>query len=400
VHPPGADTVLVRHGEIGTKSEQVRRKMEGCLRDNLGALLSDRGLDAPVERRRTRLFVHTDEATVEAATDAATDAFGVVSASPAVRVDPTLGAIRDALAETARECYAGGSFAVRARRAGEPDEHPFTSEDIQETGGAAVWEAAAGEGLDPEVDLEDPDLALYVECRPKEAFVFVEKRPGPGGLPVGTQEPLVALVSGGIDSPVAAWEAMRRGCPVYPLYIDLGEYGGTDHRLRAGATVAGLGPYAPNLDLRLRVAPGGEAVDRLVAETDDLRMLVFRRFMYRVAAAVAADLGAVGVVSGEAVGQKSSQTSANLRVTSAVTDLPVHRPLLAADKSEITERAREVGTFEEATIPVGCNTIAPDLPETNASLAAVRAAEPDDMERLAREAARRVQAVDPDAPTG
>lgn len=397
MHPPGAGTVLARYGEIGTKSEQVRRKMERQLRDNVAAVLADRGLSDPVERERTRLYVDTEPGRIERVTDAVTDTFGVVSASPARRAEPTLDAITDALAETARAEYDGGTFAVSARRAGQPDAHPFSSGDIEEAGGAAVWEAAERKAVEPTVDLEDPDLRLFVECRPDDAFVFLQKRSGPGGLPVGTQRPIVALVSGGIDSPVAAWETMRRGCPVYPLYVDLGEYGGPDHRARAEATVGALARYAPNLDLSLRVAPGGEGIDRIAAATDDLRMLVVRRFMLRIAAAVAEEVGAVGLVTGEAIGQKSSQTSANLRATGRVTELPVHRPLLAMDKSTITERAREIETFDDATVPAGCDRLAPAFPETAASVAAVEDAEPDDIAKLARVAADDLTTVDPTA---
>ncbi|MEF8783659.1 MAG: tRNA sulfurtransferase [Haloarculaceae archaeon] len=399
MHPPGADTVLLRHGEIGTKSRQVQHRMEGRLRDNVAAILADRGFDDPVERQHMRLFVRTRPGRIEAVTDAATDAFGVVSASPAASTEPTLGAICRTLAETASEGYEAGTFAVRARRAGNVD-HAFRSTDIEREGGAAVWEAAEGAGIDPAVDLDDPDLTLFVECRREEAFVFVEKREGPGGLPVGTQEPLVALVSGGFDSPVAAWEAMRRGCPIYPLYVDLGEYGGPDHRARAERAVARLGRYAPNFDLGLTVAPGGDAVARLVEEMDTGRMLGLRRFMYRVAERVATEAGAVGIVSGEAIGQKSSQTAANLRVTGAVTDLPIHRPLLTADKTAIIQCAREIGTHEEATIPVGCNRVAPANPATRGSFDTIEDAEPDDIERLADDAAERASAIGPEAPAG
>jgi thiamine biosynthesis protein ThiI len=396
MHPPGADAVLVRHGEIGSKSPQVQHRMEGRLRDNVAAILSDRGLDDPVERRHSRLFVRTDPDRIEAVTAAATDAFGVVSASPAASTDPTLPGIRETLAATAREHYTGGTFAIEAHRAGPAEAHPFSSGDIEDAGGTAVWETAERLGVEPAVDLDDPDITLSVECRPDEAFVFLGTREGPGGLPVGTQQPLVALVSGGIDSPVAAWEAMRRGCPVHPLYVDLGAYGGPDHRLRAEATVADLARYAPNHGLALRVAPGGDAVERLVAEMDSGRMLALRRFMFRVAERVAGELGAVGIVTGEAIGQKSSQTSANIRVTDAVTDLPVHRPLATVDKSDITERAREIGTFEEATIPVGCHRVAPDTPATRASLSTIREAEPDDIGDLAAEATQEVSTVEPD----
>jgi thiamine biosynthesis protein ThiI len=380
MHPPGADTVLVRHGEIGTKSEQVGRKMETQLRDNIAAILSDRGFEDRVERERTRLYVGTAPDRIEAVTDAVTDTVGVASASPAVRTAPTLDAIADALGETARKHYDGGSFAVRARRAGETEAHPFSSEGIEETGGAAVWRAAEERGIDPAVDLDDPDLTLFVECRADQAFVFVEKRSGPGGL-----------ISGGIDSPVAAWEMMRRGCPVVPVYVDLGEYGGQDHRARAASTIDQLARYAPNMDLTLRVVPGGPAVDRIVEETDKHRMLVLRRFMFRVGAAVAEEGPAVGIVTGEALGQKSSQTSANLRVTSAVTDFPVHRPLLTSDKPTISQRARDIGTYDDATIPAGCNRVAPTYPETAASLGAVREAEPDDIESLVRSATQDIR---------
>jgi thiamine biosynthesis protein ThiI len=248
-------------------------------------------------------------------------------------------------------------------------------------------------GTDPTVDLDDPDTTFYVECRPDEAYIFAEKRDGPGGLPVGTQKPIVTLVSGGIDSPVAAWELLRRGCPVYPLYIDIGEYGGVDHQIRAERTAAVLDRYVPG-DLRLRVAPGGEGIARIVDGADSFRMLVVRRFMYRIAEAVADDVGAVGIGTGESIGQKSSQTSANIAVTSAATDLPIHRPLVGTDKSAITERARAIGTYEDATIDTGCHRLAPETPATNPAPEAVESAEPDDVAELARNAAAAVSVVD------
>jgi thiamine biosynthesis protein ThiI len=388
MHPPGTDTVLVRYGEIAVKGNHQHKQMAQRLQENARAVLAERDLDVPLQREHTRLYAHTSPEHVEAVTDALTDVFGVVSASPAVAVDPTLDAIHDALAAAAREQYDGGSYAVRARRAGPDDAHPFSSVDIERSGGEVVGEAAAAAGVEPSVDLDDPDLTFFVECRQESAFIFLEKRAGPGGLPVGTQAPLVALVSGGLDSPVAAWQAMKRGCPVVPLYVDLGEYGGVDHRARALETIGRLQRYAPNYDLQARVAPGGGGVDLLAAETDTYRMLVLRRFMFRIAEAVAEECGAVGIVTGESIGQKSSQTSTNLRVTSAVTDLPVHRPLLGLDKTEITDRAKAIGTYEDATVDTGCHLLAPDNPATGPPLEQVVAAEPEELDRLAAEAAR------------
>jgi len=392
MHPPEAGTVVVRHGELGVKSEQVRRKMERQLRDHVEALLADRDIPGTIETTRNRLYVETEA--VEAATAAATDAFGVVSASPALRTKPRMDTMLGVMRAATQDCYDGGAFAVDANRAGPSDAHPFSSVDIERAGGEVLGEAIERMGFEPRVDLDDPEFTVFVDCRPEEAFVFVEKRPGPGGLPLGSQRPLVALVSGGHDSPVAAWLAMKRGSPVIPLYVDLGEYGGVDHRTRAVASADRLAELTPHRDLRLRMAPAGDLVDELVAAVEETRMLSLRRAMVALAGAVAREQNAVGVVTGESVGQKSSQTAANLGVTDAATDLPVHRPLLSWDKTAIVDRARELGTFEASSVQAGCTRVAPEFPETNATLEAVRAAEPPDLLDRARALADEVTTVD------
>lgn len=377
MHPPDAETVLVRHGELGVKSDQVRIKMERQLRDHIDALFRDRSIPGRVWTERNRIYIETEH--IEDATEAATDAFGVVSASPAVRVEPQLDAILEAMQRATERAYDGGTFAVRARRAGPSDAHSFSSTDLGREGGAAVGEAIESLGEEAVVDLDDPEFTVFVECRPEKAFVFLEKQDGPGGLPIGSQRPLVALISGGHDSPVAAWEAMRRGSPIVPLYVDLGEFGGIDHRARAVATVDRLAELAPQYDMRLRVALAAELVADLMSTVEATRMLSLRRVMLAVAERVADDHDAVGIVTGESIGQKSSQTTANLAVTDAATELPVHRPLVTTDKTDILECARELGTYEDTSIPAGCNRVAPDHPETNATVEAVEAAEPDNL---------------------
>lgn len=397
MYPPGAGTVLVRYGEVGIKSDQIRTRMEDQLQENIRAILDDRDLPGSVEQSYTRLYVHTAPARIDAVTDAVTDAFGVVSASPALRVDPTMAAICDALADAARDHYDGSTFAVRAKRAGPSSAHPFSSLELERDGGSVVHTAAQEEGYEPTVDLDDPEVTFSVECRQEDAYVFLERRDGPGGLPVGTQGPLVALVSGGIDSPVAAWLTMKRGAPVIPLYVDLGEYGGVDHRMRAIETVDSLRRFAPNFDCRLRVAPGGEGIEQVAGVTEMYRMLVARRFMFQIAAAVAEDVGAVGIVTGESIGQKSSQTATNLQVTSAAIEFPIHRPLLSMDKSEITDRAKQIGSYDDSTIDAGCQQLAPDAPATQPPLERIEAAEPDDLAALAADAAAAITVVNPDS---
>ena len=391
MQPPGADVVLVRHGDMGSKSRGVKRDMEHRLGENLRAILDDRDLAGDVELTWSRPRVHTTEDDVAAVAEAAADTFGVVSASPALSVDSDLDAICDALAETARAVYTGGAFAVDARRSDRS--LPFDSEDVQREGGQAVWDAAEAAGVDPEVDLEDPDVTFGVEVREEATFVYTHTVDGVGGLPLGTQSPLVVLVSGGIDSPVAAFEVMKRGSPIVPVYVDLGDYGGPDHRARAVQTVRDLARYAPNHVDEAWVVPGGDAVAALVAEMDRGRMLAHRRFLLMVGEVVAESVGAAGVVTGEAIGQKSSQTTSNLAVTDAATTLPVHRPLLTWDKHDITAVARDVGTFAYSTIDAGCNRLVPDEPVVDGSLNQVRALEPDDLGERAGDAVDRAERV-------
>ncbi|WP_299267733.1 tRNA sulfurtransferase [Halorientalis sp.] len=389
MEPPGAETAVVRYGDMSTKSSRVRHGMEERLVENIEALLTDRGVDGELEQRPTRPLVWTDDPT--AAAEVAADAFGVVSTSPARALPPKPEPILDAMVETAEAHYDGGSFAVNARRAG--DTFPMDSEDLGQEGGQAIWDAVETD-FEPEVDLDDPDFTVNVEVREDAAFLYLDEIRGPGGLPLGSQRPVVALVSGGIDSPVAIYEMLRKGCPVFPVYVDLGEYGGQDHRARAVETVRTLGSYAPNFRESLRVVPGGETVELLADELEQGRMLAFRRFCVAVAEAVAIDTGAAGIVTGEAIGQKSSQTAQNLSVTDPITELPVFRPLLTMDKNEITERAREIGTFTDSTIPAGCNRFAPEQAETSAKLARLREEEPDALRERGLEAVDRAELVD------
>ncbi|WP_137290094.1 tRNA sulfurtransferase [Natronorubrum halophilum] len=392
MHPPGADTVLLRHGDVNTKSNTVKRYMEGILVENIEALLADRSVPGEVERRWNRPLIHTSEAAIEEATAAATDAFGVVSASPALVVSTEKERILEALVETAREHYDGGTFAVDARRADKT--LAYDSEDLAREAGTAIWEAVE-DTFDPEVDLDDPDITFGVEVREDLAFVYLESIPGPGGLPLGAQDPVIALISGGIDSPVAAYEMMTRGSPVVPAYVDLGAYGGIDHEARAMETVRTLSRYAPNFDMQVYKIPGGETVDVLVEEMEQGRMLSLRRFFYRAGEILAERVDANGIVTGEAIGQKSSQTVRNLGVTSRAARLPIHRPLLTWDKKDIVAEAREIDTYTDSTINAGCNRVAPDRVETNARLEPLLAAEPDDLLERAEAAAKNAELVDP-----
>ncbi|RLM59895.1 tRNA 4-thiouridine(8) synthase ThiI [Halobellus sp. Atlit-31R] len=355
---------------------------------DVAAALDADGIDASVEQPWSRTVVRTDRAP-EAARIAATIP-GVGFARPAVAVAPRLDAIIEAVRTLAAASSqtAAESFAVDSDRVGPASAHDFSNRDLKVEAGRVVGEATGSP-----VDLDDPDRTYRIEAREAEAFVSLRRFDGPGGLPVGTQGRTVVLVSGGLDSPVAMWRLLRRGVAAIPVYVDLGGFGGADHRARAIEVIDTLAARAPRVDLRPRVVDGEAFVARVVEATDDTRMLSLRRAMLAAAEAVAEREDAHSLATGEALGQKSSQTGANVAVTDAAVSLPVHRPLLTTDKADIVAEARVLGTFTDATLPVGCERIAPSHPETNATLAGVVAAEPHELLDVAREAGRAADVV-------
>ena len=383
-----ANAVLLGHGDFGAKSSGVRAKMSDRVAADVAAALDAAGIDAEIQQPWSRIVLRT--ARPETAAQTAATIPGVGFARPGVATEPRLKSVADAarrLAATASHAPAE-TYAVDSDRIGPADAHGFSNDDLKREVGRVVGETT-GAG----VDLDDPDRTYRIEVREREAFVSVHRIDGPGGLPVGSQGRVAALVSGGIDSPVAAWRLLRRGFSLAPVYVDLGDYGGADHRARAIDAVETLAARAPRADLRPHVVDGGPLVERVVTETHDTRMLSLRRVMLAAADGVATATGAHSLATGEAAGQKSSQTGANLAVTDAAASRPVHRPLLSVDKADIVAEARALGTYDGSTVPVGCERIAPPHPETGATRSAVAAAEPDDLLGTAREAGRAADIV-------
>lgn len=376
------DHVLVRFGEIGTKSRQVRRNMLRILVQRLQDRLAYEDVDASVRTIQGRLIVDVQDGDANAVAGALGELPGVVSASPAIRTEPDLAAIETAT----EELTVGATFGVDANVAGE---HGFGSDDLNRQVGAHV-EAHAG----ATVDLDDPETWVEIDVREEEAYVFTDRIEGPGGFPVSSQDPLAALISGGIDSPVAAHAAMTRGADVVPVYFYNRPFAAGDHLVRFEEAVDTLRRFHPGKRWYYHQVDMSDVNDRLMA-VDGGRMLLHRIVMFRVAERIADRGGLAGLVTGESMGQKSSQTAVNLARTSEAVDLPVHRPLLTETKSTITQRAREIGTFESATVNSACRSIAPDSPSPEmardrlASLA--RDVELEDLVDRADEATERVE---------
>ncbi|MDH5267616.1 MAG: tRNA 4-thiouridine(8) synthase ThiI [Candidatus Bathyarchaeota archaeon] len=373
--PVTFDTVVVRFGgELWLKKTWTRRRYIRCLIENMKRVLKRYNVEyGEVMRRRGRLLLKTTSA-VEA-TSKLSRVFGISSVSPALEVGS------NKLEDVANKCVflashvlsEGNSFAVRCRRVGE---HPYSSKDVCREVGRRVLDAF-DETRSLTVDLKRPDVVLGVEVRGDEAFVFGEVVKGVGGMPLGTQGRVVCLLSGGVDSAVAGWLVMKRGCQLVPLYFDCKPYTDEIATERAMEIAKVLSDWAVGFPRRLYVVPHGHVLGAIVEKCPRrLTCLLCKRMMYRVAEVLADQVRAEGIVTGEAIGEQASQTIQNLRVLDEAAKMyPVHRPLLGFDKAETEGLARKIEAYKITARNVqGCKA-APHKPATKAKLKEIVEAE-------------------------
>jgi len=325
--------ILIRPtGELATKSRHTRRRFQRILVDNLEDALAASGVSYQVSDDWGRCWVGVSSLEC---LDVIARVFGIASLSA---VEATAEARLDAIIEVGERTYGervrGRKFAVRARRVGH---HPFTSLDINYKLGSALDRYGR-------VDLRHPDVAVCVEVRQDEAYFFSQRLSAGGGLPAGVEGLAVSLVSGGYDSAVAAWMMLKRGVALDYVFCNLA--GGAYER--AVLCVAKLLADEWSFGLRPRIhVVDFEAILQQLKDRvqENYWQVVLKRLMYRTADQIAEQVGAQAIITGEAVGQVSSQTLANLRAIDAVARTPVLRPLAGFDKQEIIERSRLIGTY-------------------------------------------------------
>ena len=293
---------------------------------------------------------------------------GIGNFSRATHVLPDV----DAIAAAVTSAVAGrttGSFRVRARRADKRFATP--SPELERIVGRAV-QAATGWP----VDLSNPELSIRIEVLTADAFFHFAKEPGVGGLPIGSSGRVMSLLSGGIDSPVAAWRMIRRGCRAHFVHFHSYPILSNTSQEKARELVQIL--TRTQLKSRLYLVPfGGLQQQVVVAIPPALRVVVYRRLMMRIAERLAITSGAHALVTGDSVGQVASQTLKNLAAVGEVTRLPILRPLVGFDKEEITLNAQRLGTYATSIIPDEdcCTLFTPRYPTTGARPGEAEAAE-------------------------
>jgi thiamine biosynthesis protein ThiI len=354
--------ILIRYGEIALKGQnrtyffrKLRRNVRQCLKEN--------NISGEVWQEGQRIYLETPQ--VEAAAEAVRHVFGIVSLSPVQVVPADLDAIAQEAVAMARRAGLGPahSFRVTARRADKS--FPYISPEIQREVGAAVVAAT-----NAPVDLSgEASLDIGVEVQRRRALVFGETIAGPGGLPLGSQGRVVSLLSSGIDSPVAAWLMMKRGCGVIPVHFSISP----EQARQVESIVAALNRHAYGWTLQPMILSHHDVMTPILERLRELHQerwacLFCKRAMLAKATEIAQQMNASALVTGDSLGQVASQTLSNLEAISYGIPKPILRPLIGYDKTEIMSLARRIGTYEASVQTSYTCPFLPDRPLTQGHL--------------------------------
>ena len=361
------NAVVVHYKELGLKGKNrpwfiqvllrnLRTSLAGlhipAFRSSMGRLEIELGPDTPWPEVRARME----------------RVFGIANFSMAGRGPHDFGSLAAAILADIGDRHPP-SFRVSATRADK--RLPFTSPEVEREVGGLIKEATGWH-----VDLDRPALTVHIEMLPEGAFYFFGKEPGAGGLPTGTGGRVACLLSGGIDSPVAAYRMMRRGCSV--LLIHFHSYPILSHASQEKVREIAALLTRHQLRSRLVLVPFGELQQQIVlAVKPELRVVIYRRLMLRIAERIARRWHARALVTGEVIGQVASQTLENMTTIAEATSLDVLRPLVGMDKDEISSEAARIGTFPISIIPDQdcCTLFTPRHPATRARVSDVAQAE-------------------------
>ena len=353
------NAVIVRYGEIGTKSPKTRRWFESVLTNNIKEALLSEGIEyKKVFARYGRIIVKTNK--VKEGIESLKRVFGIVSLSPAAEVDAELEKIyKTSLKLFRRKIRLLGleepKFRVSARRI--TKEFPLTSQELAARVGDYILSNEKCK-----VDLKNYDIEVGIELMEGKAYIYMDKLPGFGGLPIGTQGKVVILLSGGIDSPVAAFLMMKRGCEVIPVHIYSGE--NTLEKVRKIWNQLKKYHYGGKSDLIVIKPQEREKVIKTLKglRKENYTCVFCKYMMVKKADEIAKEFGAKGIAMGDSLGQVASQTLENMYMVSQASDLPIYRPLVGRDKEEIVAIAKTIGTFELSTLPEDETPFIPKYP--------------------------------------
>ncbi|HET7626848.1 MAG TPA: tRNA uracil 4-sulfurtransferase ThiI [Bacillales bacterium] len=350
------DHIIIRFGELSLKGRN-RKQFIDCLQSNVKRKLTGFA-DIRVKRSFDKMFVLLNGQPYMPIIEQLQEVFGIQSLSLALKTESDLEAMKTGALAAIRELDNVRTFKISARRI--EKSFPIRSDKLNREIGAHVLKNA-----DVKVDVHHPDVDLKVEVKKKFTFISGIRFPGAGGLPVGAGGKGMLMLSGGIDSPVAAFLMMKRGAVVEAVHFHSPPYTSERAKQKVVDLCRELTKFGGTI--RLHVVPftnAQETINRSVP--DNYRMTIMRRLMLRISERIAQQHGALAVATGESLGQVASQTLESMNTINEVTNMPVLRPLLAMDKTEITAIAKKIGTYDISIRPYEdcCTIFVPAAPKT------------------------------------
>jgi tRNA uracil 4-sulfurtransferase len=358
---------VIHYNELGLKKGN-RDFFENRLCSNINAVLEDCGVQK-VQRTHGRLLLPIKaDADLPEIKRRLTKVFGIAYFAEAW----TCAKAVEEMEQTAWNLIDGrtfNSFRIDARRADK--RFPQTSVEINQRVGAYIKDRTHAR-----VDLENAELTCAIEVLDRHSLIYLERLPGPGGLPVGTSGKVVVLLSGGIDSPVAAWKMIKRGCTPVFVHFHSFPFTNKESQEKAKQITKLLADY--QLRSKIYLVPFADIQRHIMVETPlETRVILYRRYMLRLAERIAQRERVRVLVTGDSVGQVASQTIENIDVISRAVGMPILRPLIGDDKLEIVAVARRIGTYDISIQPDQdcCSLFVPKHPETKADIREIEAAE-------------------------
>ncbi|MBA4603468.1 tRNA uracil 4-sulfurtransferase ThiI [Thermoactinomyces mirandus] len=384
-----ANCILLRYGELALKGKN-KKEFENRLVKNIREKLKQFP-GCEVTRVHGRIFVELKEHHSEPVMEACSEVFGLVGISPAIRTEKDWEKIKQAaLAITEEQGERIQTFKVNSKRADK--KFPIRSLEMNHRLGGFLL----GKLSHLRVDVHHPDMTLSVEVRSTHAYVYGNSLPGLGGLPVGVSGRVMLLLSGGIDSPVAGYLALKRGAELQAVHFHSFPFTSE----RAKQKVIDLARILTRFGghIRLHVVPFTDIQTEINRHCyESYTITVMRRIMVRIAERIADRNKALALVTGESLGQVASQTLESMRTINAVTTMPILRPLIGMDKQEIMDISKRINTYETSILPYEdcCTVFLPKAPKTRPDREVAERLEARlDLERLIQEAVDGTEVID------
>jgi len=345
------NVIIVRYGELFLKSEPVLKKFEKTLIENIKIGLKKEKIKFKILRKRGRIFVETSQ--IKRSSSVLKRIFGVVSFSPCFNIKSSeIKKIQIFVKKNYKKWIGKNQkFAVRAKRVGR---HSYTSQKLAKL---------IGDVVDRKVDLSNPDVEIFIEVRDNDSYIYTKVIKGPGGMPLGTSGKVVCLVSGGIDSAVASWLMMKRGCTIIPLFASKSK-----SRKVFLDVIKELKKWHLGKNMRIFIFDQRKNLDKFNKKAYRYTCILCKRMMYKVANGLAKKMNAKAIVTGESLAQVASQTLDNLMVLDQASELPIFRPLIGLDKTESIDIAKRIGTYEKSIEDKKICWAVPKKPKTKAKL--------------------------------